>query len=87
MSGQRGANKAMFDCDLMICLGTHLSIPHTTTLYDNYAPNCKKVIVNIDKDQLSNLNVKFDLKIHSDVSEFIKKLTILIFVNKFHGKI
>ncbi len=74
MSGQRGANKAMFDCDLMICLGTHLSIPHTTTLYDNYAPNCKKVIVNIDKDQLSNLNVKFDLKIHSDVSDFIKKI-------------
>ena len=32
MSGQRGANKAVFSSDLIICLGTHLSIPHTTTL-------------------------------------------------------
>ena len=42
MSGQRGANKAVFSSDLIICLGTHLSIPHTTTLYENYAPNSKK---------------------------------------------
>ena len=47
MSGQRGANKAVFESDLLICLGTHLSIPHTTTLYKNYAPNSKKIIVNI----------------------------------------
>ena len=74
MSGQRGANKAIFDSDLIICLGTHLSIPHTTTLYHNYAPNSKKIIVNIDKDQLKNLNVKFDLKINSDVSHFLEKI-------------
>ena len=45
MSGQRGANKSMFDCDLIVCLGTHLSIPHTTTLYKNFSPNSKKIIV------------------------------------------
>ena len=74
MSGQRGANKAMFDSDLIICLGTHLSIPHTTTLYNNFAPNSKKIIVNIDKSQLKNLNVKFDLKINSDVTYFLKNI-------------
>lgn len=74
MSGQRGANKAIFNSDLLICLGTHLSIPHTTTLYEKYAPNAKKIIVNIDDDQLKNLNVKFDLKINSDVSFFVKRL-------------
>jgi acetolactate synthase-1/2/3 large subunit len=71
MSGQRGANKAIFNADLLICLGTHLSIPHTTTLYDTYAPQAKKVIVNIDADQLDNLNVKFDIKINEDVNEYI----------------
>ena len=70
MSGQRGANKAVFQSDLLICLGTHLSIPHTTTLYENYAPNAKKIIVNIDKNQLKNLNVKFDLKINDNVNHF-----------------
>ena len=71
MSGQRGANKAIFDSDLLICLGTHLSIPHTTTLYEDYAKNAKKVIVNIDKDQLNNLNLKFDLKINCDLNYFL----------------
>ena len=47
MSGQRGANKAVFSADLLICLGTHLSIPHTTTLYKEYAPKAKKIIINI----------------------------------------
>ena len=75
MSGQRGANRSVFQCDLFICLGTHLSIPHTTTLFDSYAPQAKKVIVNIDGDQLDNLNVKFDLKILGDVAKYIKWLS------------
>ena len=77
MSGQRGANKAAFSSDLLVCVGTHLSIPHTTTLYDNYSPNSKKIIVNIDPNQLENLNVKFDLKINLDAKLFFEK------INKF----
>ncbi|MBL79577.1 MAG: acetolactate synthase [Nitrosomonadaceae bacterium] len=75
MSGQRGANRAVFHADLFICLGTHLSIPHTTTLFDSYAPQAKKVIVNIDGDQLDNLNVQFDLKIKGDVATYIEWLS------------
>lgn len=71
MRGQKGANKAIFDADLLICLGTHLAIPHTTTLLETYATDSKKIIVNIDGDQLDNLNVNFDLKILSDLKCFI----------------
>jgi acetolactate synthase I/II/III large subunit len=74
MSGQRGANKATFTADTLICLGTHLSIPHTTTLFDNYAPQAKKIIVNIDQDQLDNLNLHFDLKIKVDVNAYLEWL-------------
>ena len=74
MSGQRGANKAVFESDLIICLGTHLSIPHTTTLYDSYAKKSKKIIINIDNDQLKNLNIKFDLKLNYDVASFLMEL-------------
>ena len=74
MSGQKGANKSMFDSDLLVCLGTHLSIPHTTTLVDNFAPNSKKVIINIDKNQIENLNVRFDEKILMSVDVFFKYL-------------
>ena len=74
MSGQRGANQAVFNADLLLCYGTHLSIPHTTTLFEDYAPDAKKIIVNIDQDQLDNLNVKFDLQILSDIKEHIEWL-------------
>jgi|TARA_B110000444_G_C18847486_1_gene603083 acetolactate synthase I/II/III large subunit len=70
MSGQRGANKAIFDSDLIVCLGTHLAIPHTTTLYDSYVKKAKKIIVNIDNNQINNLNLKFDLKICCDVKKY-----------------
>ena len=74
MSGQKGANRAMFEADFLICLGTHLSIPHTTTLFETYAPDAKKIIVNIDADQLENLNVDFDIKIHADLKDFFEEM-------------
>ena len=70
----------------MICFGTHLPIPQTTTLYDNYAPNAKKIIINIDENQLKNLNIKFDLKICCDLKLFfnwlIKKISKKNWFNK-----
>ena len=74
MRGQKGANKAIFDADLLICLGTHLAIPHTTTLLETFATDSKKIIVNIDADQLDNLNINFDLKILSDLNYFIDNI-------------
>jgi len=71
MSGQRGANKAVFSADVILCLGTHMSIPHTTTLFDSYAPQAKKIIVNIDENQLDNLNVSFDYKIHANIKDYL----------------
>tara|TARA_B100001250_G_scaffold413969_1_gene450013 strand:- start:2817 stop:4550 length:1734 start_codon:yes stop_codon:yes gene_type:complete len=82
MSGLRGANKAIFNSDLIICLGNHLPIPQTTTLYDTYAPQAKKIIVNIDKDQLKNLNIEFDLKINMDAKSFFEKINKKIKLKK-----
>lgn len=75
MSGQRGANKAVFAADTLVCLGTHLSIPHTTTLFDQYASQAHKIIVDIDADQLENLNVRFDQRIHANLRDYLDWLT------------
>ena len=87
MSGQRGANKAIFQSDLLICIGSHLSIPQTTTLYKKYAPNAKKIIVNIDANQLKNLNVKFDLKVCCDAKVYFEKLSKVSFDKKHWDQI
>lgn len=68
MCGQRGANKAVHTADLLLVLGSHLSIPHTSTLFDQFAPDAKKVVVDIDPDELANLNIKVDLPIEADVN-------------------
>ena len=52
MSGQRGANKSVFNSDLLICMGTHLAY-HTHNSYNSYAPKAK-IIINIDKEELKN---------------------------------
>tara|TARA_B100000989_G_scaffold17639_1_gene11629 strand:- start:3535 stop:5268 length:1734 start_codon:yes stop_codon:yes gene_type:complete len=82
MSGLRGANKAVFESDLIICLGNHLPIPQTTTLYNSYAPNSKKIIINIDKYQLKNLNVSFDYKLNLDAKFFFNKIKNKIKIKK-----
>ena len=82
MSGQAGANKAVFNSDLIICLGTHLAIPHTTTLFANYATKAKKIFINIDQNQLKNLNLKSDLSICTDINNFINFFQNKKFNNK-----
>ena len=41
-------------------------------MYDSYVPKAKKVIVNIDKNELNHANVKFDLKINDNVENFFR---------------
>ena len=87
MSGQAGANKVVFNSDLLICLGSHLSIPHTTTLVESYAPKAKKIFINIDKDQLNNLNLNSDLSINIDLFSFMNLIKDLSINNKSYKRI
>lgn len=82
--GQRGANKIVFESDLIICLGTHLSATQTGPLFDSYATQAKKIIIDIDQGELDNLNIKFDLKICGDIRDFFeytKKLNVALPIN------
>lgn len=71
MCGQAGANKAVQACDFLLALGTHLAIPHTTTLTEQFAPLAQIAVVNIDADQLKEMNVRVDLPIRSSVGAWL----------------
>lgn len=71
MCGQPGANKAVQECDYLMALGTHLSIPQTTTLTDKFAPNAKIVVIDIDADQLANMNVRVDDPVCMGIKEWL----------------
>ena len=70
ISGHRGANKAVRDADLLLILGSHLSLPQTSTLIDQFAPKARKVMVDIDPGQLGHLTIPVDLVICDDLREF-----------------
>ena len=72
--GQRGANLAVQNSDLLIALGSHLCIDITGTMFDAFAREAKRIMVDIDPVELAHQNVHIDLPIESDVKVFLQEL-------------
>ncbi|QSX07149.1 thiamine pyrophosphate-binding protein [Sedimentibacter sp. zth1] len=68
---KRYSNYILQNSDLLIIIGTRLNA--ALTAYDevNFGPNAKKVIVDIDENELNKFKMKFELSIQADASEFI----------------
>lgn len=77
---ERGTNFIIQNCDLIICIGTRL--PFMVTGYNSkkFANNAKKIMIDIDTNELNKKSLDLDLKILSDAKIFgkilLKKLTI-----------
>jgi acetolactate synthase-1/2/3 large subunit len=69
--GQRGANLAMQNCDLLVAIGSHLCLSITGTLFDAFARDATIVMVDADKDELDHRTVRVDLPVHSDARQFL----------------
>lgn len=72
--GQRFANFAIQNCDLLICLGTRLSLPQRGYSDQSFARSAKKVIVEIDKTEIEKFKFQIDVKILGNVKDFIDDL-------------
>lgn len=72
--GQRGANLAIQNCDLLLVLGSHLSIPLTGTMFHAFAREAKIVVVNIDPKELDFRTVRVDVPICCDARSFLSQI-------------
>ena len=70
--GQRGANIIQQKSDLIISLGARLDIGQIGYDQSSFAPNAKKIIIDIDKNEL-NKN-KSDIYSQSNVKEWVEVL-------------
>lgn len=72
--GERAANFAMQTADLIISLGCRLD--YSITSYDrtNWATKAKKVIVEIEENEIQKLQIKVDVPIVCDARDFIDEL-------------
>lgn len=70
--GNRSGNFVLHSSDLVIVLGSRLTIRIVSYNWNSFAPNAKKVGVDIDALELNKPTCNFDVKIHSSLSYFFK---------------
>lgn len=70
--GQRAANLAVQHSDLLLIIGSRLSIPNIGYATDLFAPTAKKIMVDIDEAELNKETISIDIKILSDVGVFLE---------------
>ncbi len=93
--GNRYGNLTLANSDLILVLGSRLDTRQTGTNLDTFARGAKIIQVDIDKNELGS-KIKVDLKINSDVKEFMEKLSSqslkidtkdwLVHLNKYKSK-
>ena len=74
IAGQRAANLAVQNCDLLIVIGSHLCIPVTGTMFQSFARSARIVMVDIDPDELTGRSITLQLPVNSDARVFIEQL-------------
>lgn len=73
--GQRWANLALQNCDLLITLGTRLAIPQRGYNDLEFARAAKKVIVEIDPVEMDKFKFPINVPVLGDVKQFMQALT------------
>ena len=80
--GERSSNFIVQNCDLLIAIGTRLSLLQIGYDIKQFAPKAKIIMVDIDKKELNKFKEKRFLKINSDTNDFVNNLIS----NKFKFK-
>jgi acetolactate synthase-1/2/3 large subunit len=76
IKGNRAANFALQNSDLLLVIGSRLGIPVTGYIYENFAREAKIVVVDIDENEHKKNTVCIDHFIHSDAKYFLQNSTV-----------
>jgi len=69
--GTRMSNYAIQKADLLLILGSRMSIPNTGYSTDLFSPNSTKVMVNIDPKEMAKKSIEIDLAIKSELKQWL----------------
>lgn len=72
--GERAANFAIQRADLLLILGSRLSIPNTGYRTDLFSPHSTKIMVDIDPAEMMKHTLKIDYPVHDDLRHFFDVL-------------
>jgi len=75
VAATRNGNFVLQKADLLLCLGVRFSTQIVGGDPNKFAPNAKKILVDIDKDEFKSHRIpKIDLKIHANVKDYLIEL-------------
>ncbi len=72
--GDRGANLILQECDLLISIGSRLDTSMTAFNDAHFACNARKVIVDIDVNEINRMQMDKEVAIACDAGDFLKAL-------------
>ncbi len=70
----RYSNYVLQNADFLLIVGTRLNPAITAFDEPHFAPNAKKVIVDIEQGEIDKLNMDFALEFQADAAEFLDRL-------------
>lgn len=73
-TGQRRANFTLQNADLLLCVGAGMSVSAVGWDTENFAPDAKRVMINIDPQELAKPYFPVDLGVVADVKWFMSRL-------------
>lgn len=74
MPGNKAANYAVDNCDALLVVGERLQLTQTSFDYEKFAPQAKKIMVDIDANELVKKTLKIDVPIQGDAKVFLEEL-------------
>ncbi|MBI4242527.1 MAG: thiamine pyrophosphate-binding protein, partial [Planctomycetes bacterium] len=72
--GDRAGNFTVQNADLLLIIGSRMSIPQVGYNYKTFAREAKKIIVDIDEKELQKPSIKVDLPVNADARKFMDEL-------------
>ena len=71
--GNEVANFAADNCDLLLVIGERMQLTQTSYDYNDFAPNAKKIMIDIDANVLDKKTFKPDIAVQCDAKIFLEK--------------
>jgi len=79
--GDRAGNFTTQNSDLIIILGSRMSIPQVGYNYKLFARKAKKIMVDIDIEEINKPSLSIDIKVNSDLKNFFSQFFEYLKVN------
>jgi acetolactate synthase-1/2/3 large subunit len=72
----RGSNFTQQNADWIMVLGARLDMPQIAFSHKNFARGARKVLVDVDANEIAKFDMTIDVPVHADAKEFLRELLV-----------